>query len=70
MTLFLNNYLKMLNDTGVNNNDNMIVNIGLLLEKNISKDNLTDYSFLLSPELVDLSIITGNSILQFCIVVL
>jgi len=70
MTLFLKNYLKMLNDTGVNNNDNMIVNIGLLLEKNISKDNLTDYSFLLSPELVDLSIITGNSILQFCIVVL
>ena len=70
MTLFLKNYLKMLNDTGVNNNDNMIVIIGLLLEKNISKDNLTDYSFLLSPELVDLSIITGNSILQFCIVVL
>ena len=38
MTLFLKNYLKMLNDTGVNNKDNMIMNIGLLLEKNISKD--------------------------------
>lgn len=55
MTLFLKNYLKMLNDTGVNNKDNMIMNIGLLLEKNISKDP-TDYSLLLPPELVDLSV--------------
>ena len=56
MTLFLENYLKMLNDTGVNNKDNMIINIGLLLEKNISKDNPTDYSLLLPPELVNLSV--------------
>ena len=56
MTLFLKNYLKMLNDTGVNNKDNMIMNIGLLLEKNISKNNPTDYSLLLPPELVDLSV--------------
>ena len=46
----------MLNDTGVNNKDNMIINIGLLLEKNISKDNPTDYSLLLPPELVNLSV--------------
>ena len=46
----------MLNDTGVNNKDNMIMNIGLLLEKNISKDNPTDYSLLLPPELVNLSV--------------
>ena len=56
MTLFLKNYLKMLNDTGVNNKDNMIVNIGLLLEKNISKDNPTDYSLLLPPDLEDISV--------------
>lgn len=56
MTLFLKNYLKMLNDTGINNKDNMIMNIGLLLEKNISKDNPTDYSLLLPPELVNLSV--------------
>ena len=52
----MKNYLKMLNDTGVNNKDNMIINIGLLLEKNISKDNPTDYSLLLPPELVNLSV--------------
>ncbi|WP_277055527.1 hypothetical protein [Treponema socranskii] len=32
------------------------MNIGLLLEKNISKDNPTDYSLLLPPELVNLSV--------------
>lgn len=55
MDLDLQNYLRQLTDKNINK-DNIIMNIGLLIEKNISENNPTDYSLLLPSVLIKLSL--------------
>ena len=55
MDLDLQNYLRQLTDKNINK-DNIIINIGLLIEKNISENNPTDYSLLLPSVLIKLSL--------------
>lgn len=55
MDLALQNYLQQLTDKNINK-DNIIMNIGLLIEKNIPENNPTDYSLLLPSGLMRFSI--------------
>ena len=55
MNLNLQNYIQQLTDKNINK-ENIIMNIGLLIEKNISENNPTDYSLLLPSVLLKLSI--------------
>lgn len=55
MNYELQKYLQQLNDKNIDKN-NIIMNIGLLIEKNNSKKNPTDYNLLLPLNLINLSI--------------
>lgn len=57
MDLDLQNYLQQLTDKNINK-DNIIMNIGLLIEKNITPNNPTDYSLILPQTLINKSITT------------
>ena len=59
MDLDLHNYLKQLTDKNTNK-DNIIMNIGLLIEKNITPNNPTDYSLILPQTLINKSITTSD----------
>ena len=56
MNVELRKYLQMLGDENNCKKGDMITNIGLLLEKNNSHENPTDYSLLLPAELLNLSL--------------
>ena len=55
MTVEMKNYIQTLAEKSIDK-DNVVMNIGLLLEKNNSKNNPTDYSLLLPQYLVNLSL--------------
>lgn len=59
MDLDLLNYLQQLTDKNINK-DNIIMNIGLLIEKNTNPNNPTEYSILLPQMLVNKSITTRD----------
>lgn len=56
----LKQYLKILYDKSIKDKNDVIMNMGLLLEKNGPVNNPTDYSLLLPPELVNLSLSTKD----------
>ena len=56
----LKQYLKILYDKSIKDKNDVIMNMGLLLEKNGPVDNPTDYSLLLPPELLNLSLSTKD----------
>lgn len=51
----LKDYLIIITDENIDNKEEMIMNLGLLLEKN-NNNNPTDYSLLLPSELVDITL--------------
>ena len=55
MDLELKKYLYQLSNKNIDKN-NIIMNLGLLIEKNLSKNNPTDYILLLPSSIVNISI--------------
>lgn len=71
MDLDLQNYLQQLTDKNTNK-DNIIMNIGLLIEKNTNPNNPTEYSTLLPQMLVNKSITTIdiNKVVDYLLILL
>lgn len=71
MDLDLQNYLQQLTDKNANK-DNIIMNIGLLIEKNTNPNNPTEYSTLLPQMLVNKSITTIdiNKVVDYLLILL
>lgn len=71
MDLDLQNYLQQLTDKNANK-DNIIMNIGLLIEKNTNSNNPTEYSTLLPQMLVNKSITTIdiNKVVDYLLILL
>lgn len=71
MDLDLQNYLQQLTDKNTNK-DNIIMNIGLLFEKNTNLNNPTEYSTLLPQMLVNKSITTIdiNKVVDYLLILL
>lgn len=71
MDLDLQNYLQQLTDKNTNK-DNIIMNIGLLIEKNTNLNNPTEYSTLLPQMLVNKSITTIdiNKVVDYLLILL
>lgn len=71
MDLDLQNYIQQLTDKNANK-DNIIMNIGLLIEKNTNPNNPTEYSTLLPQMLVNKSITTIdiNKVVDYLLILL